>query len=103
MYHLHVLPLLDLHVIIIVALLFPNNTNTKDIQEIIMIIDVIVVVGVEIVRTRSEPDVAVVLDTVGAEFVEEGGRTGLTAIVVGILFLLSLFFWPLAALPFQTF
>ena len=29
--------------------------------------------------------------------IEQGGRTGLTAIVTGILFLLSLFFWPLAA------
>ncbi len=27
---------------------------------------------------------------------EEGGRTGLTAVVVGLLFLLSVFFWPLA-------
>lgn len=29
---------------------------------------------------------------------EEGGKTGLVAVVVGILFLLSLFFWPVATL-----
>lgn len=29
--------------------------------------------------------------------VEEGGRTGLTAVVVGLLFFVSIFFWPLAA------
>ncbi|HEX7023053.1 MAG TPA: NCS2 family permease [Trueperaceae bacterium] len=29
--------------------------------------------------------------------IEDGGRTGLTAVVVGVLFLLSIFFWPLAA------
>ncbi len=29
--------------------------------------------------------------------IEEGGRTGLTAITVGVLFLLSLFLWPLAS------
>ncbi len=32
-----------------------------------------------------------------ASGIEEGGRTGLTAVVVGVLFLISLFFWPLAA------
>ncbi|MCR1898836.1 NCS2 family permease [Irregularibacter muris] len=30
--------------------------------------------------------------------VSEGGRTGLTAVVVGILFLLALFFWPLVGI-----
>lgn len=30
--------------------------------------------------------------------IEEGGRTGLTAVVVGLLFAGSVFFWPLAAL-----
>ncbi len=29
--------------------------------------------------------------------IEDGGRTGLVAVVTGILFLLSLFFWPLAS------
>ncbi len=29
--------------------------------------------------------------------ISEGGKTGLTSVVVGILFLLSLFFWPIAA------
>lgn len=29
---------------------------------------------------------------------EEGGKTGLVAVVVGLLFLLSLFFWPLAGM-----
>ncbi len=29
--------------------------------------------------------------------IEEGGKTGLTAVVVGLLFLASLFFWPLAS------
>jgi AGZA family xanthine/uracil permease-like MFS transporter len=28
--------------------------------------------------------------------ISEGGKTGLTSVVVGILFLLSLFFWPIA-------
>ncbi|MBB6096649.1 AGZA family xanthine/uracil permease-like MFS transporter [Deinobacterium chartae] len=32
-----------------------------------------------------------------ASGIEEGGRTGLTAVVVGVLFLLALFLWPLAA------
>lgn len=31
-----------------------------------------------------------------ASGIEEGGRTGLTAVVVGVLFLLCLFLWPLA-------
>ena len=30
--------------------------------------------------------------------IEEGGKTGLVAIVVGVLFLLSLFLWPLASM-----
>ncbi len=35
--------------------------------------------------------------------IEEGGRTGLTAVVVGVLFGLSVFFWPLAkAVPFAA-
>lgn len=29
---------------------------------------------------------------------EEGGKTGLVAVVVGVLFLLSLFFWPIASM-----
>lgn len=32
-----------------------------------------------------------------ASGIEEGGRTGLTAVVVALLFLASIFFWPLAA------
>ena len=32
-----------------------------------------------------------------ASGIEEGGRSGLTAVTVGLLFLLSLFLWPLAA------
>jgi adenine/guanine/hypoxanthine permease len=38
-----------------------------------------------------------------ASGIAEGGRTGLTAVVVGILFLLSVFFSPLATIiPFQA-
>jgi AGZA family xanthine/uracil permease-like MFS transporter len=29
--------------------------------------------------------------------IEDGGRTGLVAVVVGLLFLVALFFWPLAS------
>lgn len=32
-----------------------------------------------------------------ASGIGEGGRTGLTAVTVGVLFLLSMFLWPLAA------
>lgn len=38
-----------------------------------------------------------------ASGISEGGRTGLTAITTGILFMISLFFWPLAtAIPKQA-
>lgn len=38
-----------------------------------------------------------------ASGISEGGKTGLTAVTTGILFLLSLFFWPLAtAIPKQA-